>query len=54
VRRLKKATKCWAFVQRAFAEQVVAREDAFALVPPVLDLRDASRRYRGGPDRRSS
>ena len=27
---------------RAFAEEVVARADAFALVPPGLDLRDAA------------
>jgi len=42
VRRLKKGDKVLGVVQRAFAEQVVAREDAFALVPPVLDLRDAA------------
>src|SRR5437016_3350239 len=29
-------------VDRAFAGQVAAREDAFAIVPPGLDLRDAA------------
>ncbi len=42
VRRLKKGDKVLGVVQRAFVEQVVARECAFALVPPVLDLRDAA------------
>jgi NADPH:quinone reductase-like Zn-dependent oxidoreductase len=42
VTRLKVGDKVLGRSPRAFAEQVVACEDAFALVPPTLDVRDAA------------
>jgi NADPH:quinone reductase-like Zn-dependent oxidoreductase len=42
VTALKMGDKVLGLVQRGYAEQVVARADAFARVPPGLDLRDAA------------
>ncbi len=42
VTALKPGDKVLGLVQRGYAEQVVAKADAFARVPPGLDLRDAA------------
>jgi NADPH:quinone reductase-like Zn-dependent oxidoreductase len=42
VTALKVGDRVLGLVQRGYAEQVVARADAFARVPPGLDLRDAA------------
>jgi NADPH:quinone reductase-like Zn-dependent oxidoreductase len=42
VTALKVGDKVLGLVQRGYAEQVVARADAFARLPPGLDLRDAA------------
>jgi NADPH:quinone reductase-like Zn-dependent oxidoreductase len=40
--RFKRGDKVLGFVQHGYAEQVVAPEDAFALLPDGIDLRDAA------------
>jgi NADPH:quinone reductase-like Zn-dependent oxidoreductase len=42
VTALRTGDRVLGLVQRGYAEQVVARADAFAHVPPGLDLRDAA------------